>query len=784
MEWETEALSLKDTLGDWEQFSIPGNGGELDTVFFNSTTSLAQRESPEHNDADDSMVGPFDPGPLSAVSSGGSARCGSFSQQKKRRYSTRKLTSSLSSSGARPRCMADPHSPYRMAWDLLVICPCLLYLTIVLPYRLCFDHRASGGVWILETVMDILFVIDIFVNFRTGFFSAKSGLVVYDQKKVAWRYIKSWFFVDVLSGFPFGLLSFQLIADLSAAKVLKGGRVLKAAKVMRFFKLTRLLKTTKIFTGMDRAAFDRVQDYLSDVSTRSAVQMFKVLFIISFSCHFLACIWVAVGRRGYKSGANNWLENDTYVQSSGWEAGDTTGTSTTAAVYVAAYYFCFTTITSVGYGDIGPRSTTERIFCICLEAIGGCLYALVIAEITSIVTQKDANLKMTSERLDAISSYINNRGIPDHIGSRVRRFFRHFYKTKTAIDEHAILMDLPSSLRNEVSSFLVSGLMSNVTAFRNVSPVLWARIVPLLRPCRFENSEIVCQQGEACVESFVVLEGQLVGSTDANLDRMDIQQSRDIKTPTVVSERSTPPSISFGKSGSSILDAMRQQKSSLGPQQELPQLNASLKVAQSGDVHERYLEPGSCINVLCLLDIWMRCVETITPITSVECYAISHDSFNEVFLHHQESFYEMQEQCALTSFHMIKPKVNASTRDFGIPLYMYSEEEIAHREIKYLEWKEKKMKAQDIAQRKYEASRRTVVEFKKTIAVNKAAQKFLRSRRSTAGPTETSTLTTGAAVAVEMTSTPTDAKSHHMEEHKMDLSDHESFKSEAFEASI
>ena len=36
----------------------------------------------------------------------------------------------------------------------------------------------------------------------------------------------------------------------------------------------------------------------------------------------------------------------------------------------------------------------------------------------------------------------------------------------------------------QVSSFLVSGLMSNVAVFRDVSPVLWARILPLLRPAR------------------------------------------------------------------------------------------------------------------------------------------------------------------------------------------------------------------------------------------------------------------------------------------------------------
>ena len=50
----------------------------------------------------------------------------------------------------RRSCMIDPHHPGRMAWDLAVIFPCLLYLTIVLPYRLTFAHVATGTMFVLE----------------------------------------------------------------------------------------------------------------------------------------------------------------------------------------------------------------------------------------------------------------------------------------------------------------------------------------------------------------------------------------------------------------------------------------------------------------------------------------------------------------------------------------------------------------------------------------------------------------------------------------------------------
>ena len=39
-------------------------------------------------------------------------------------------------------CMADPQSPKRMMWDFLVIMPLLAYLTIMMPFRMCFGNGA------------------------------------------------------------------------------------------------------------------------------------------------------------------------------------------------------------------------------------------------------------------------------------------------------------------------------------------------------------------------------------------------------------------------------------------------------------------------------------------------------------------------------------------------------------------------------------------------------------------------------------------------------------------
>ena len=46
--------------------------------------------------------------------------------------------------------MLSPSRPFRIGWDIGVVMPLLLYLTVVMPYRLCFANEPplkSGGYW-------------------------------------------------------------------------------------------------------------------------------------------------------------------------------------------------------------------------------------------------------------------------------------------------------------------------------------------------------------------------------------------------------------------------------------------------------------------------------------------------------------------------------------------------------------------------------------------------------------------------------------------------------------
>ncbi|KAF0717076.1 hypothetical protein As57867_002507, partial [Aphanomyces stellatus] len=73
-----------------------------------------------------------------------------------------------------PPLMFDPDSDAKIKWDL-ALALCVVYTTCVVPVRISFSIEATGFASVFETVIDVLFFIDIMFNFRTGIVNPVTG---------------------------------------------------------------------------------------------------------------------------------------------------------------------------------------------------------------------------------------------------------------------------------------------------------------------------------------------------------------------------------------------------------------------------------------------------------------------------------------------------------------------------------------------------------------------------------------------------------------------------------
>lgn len=356
------------------------------------------------------------------------------------------------------------------------------------------------------------------------------------------------------------------------------------------------------------------------------------------------------------------------------------GSDVVMDIYLAAFYYSFTTMTTVGYGDVTPKNSTERIFAICLECLGGFMYAYVISSLTSIVTMEDANAKHTRERLDAVASYINKMELPKDLGRRVRRYFRA--RKAEAMDEGTILMDLSPALRGEVSTFLVEGgLLADVVLFKQMNAVYWPRILPILRPCPLMRAEVVCREGEGCIEAFIVVDGELQGTTtlgggdggggggDDDDDVSSLAGSSHSQRLESTDDQETPTAAALAAHGTAAENA-----------------TAGAAAASGAQVRQRRVGVGQMVNQLCLLKVWDKAVEQVVAVERTESYAITAETFCSTFANDEGLFQTLQSYVVHTQFEMdlAAPEAQLPGRELGVPVYVLNEDEAKAKEEVYL----------------------------------------------------------------------------------------------------
>jgi len=86
----------------------------------------------------------------------------------------------------------------------------LLYVAILMPYNVCFhqvvpDAGMSNQDY-FDFAVDLLFGVDIIVNFISAYEDDATGIPVINPKVISNNYVSSWFLFDLIAIIPFSLL--------------------------------------------------------------------------------------------------------------------------------------------------------------------------------------------------------------------------------------------------------------------------------------------------------------------------------------------------------------------------------------------------------------------------------------------------------------------------------------------------------------------------------------------------------------------------------------------------
>mmetsp|Transcript_141720 Transcript_141720/g.261012 ORF Transcript_141720/g.261012 Transcript_141720/m.261012 type:complete len:601 (-) Transcript_141720:39-1841(-) len=376
-------------------------------------------------------------------------------------------------------CLILRHdSIYRMIWDLL-LCILLFYVSISVPFSLGF--KAGDALANIDLVTDLFFCCDVVFNFRTSYMDV-DGSVIVESKYIAMKYLRSWFALDFVSSVPWDLITGGLFPNLTPVRLLKLGKISKAVKLLRVSKMMHLAESEFA---------ERVESFLTSHDYQTFSRILKLACMAFLVAHWLACF----GNLIDKSSLN------VYFQGLGI-------TPTALEKYLAGIYWAMTTLSTVGYGDITPKTDEERIYAMVAMVIGGSLYGYVIGSVTSIVTGMDVSSHAYQERMELIRSWLeSHREVPPSLRSRVRKHFRRAIAAKSLMEDSLVVAELSPELRADMAFFLIHDHVKNNPLFSNIPNNNLAKLVEVLRKNHVNAQEYVVKVGDLGVAMYILVDG-------------------------------------------------------------------------------------------------------------------------------------------------------------------------------------------------------------------------------------------------------------------------------------
>jgi potassium voltage-gated channel Eag-related subfamily H protein 7 len=321
-------------------------------------------------------------------------------------------------------CIINPKKTGK--WDATMII-CLVFTAVVTPYEVGFlDSSVINGLWVINRLVDGLFGIDMIVNFMLAYFDDEELMWVVDKKKIAIRYVSSWFIIDIVSIFPFDYV-FPAGGD--------NLRALRIVRLLRLIKLLRVLRGARIL--------DRWKNKLS--LGFGHMTMIKFLVAVIVICHWLACFWRMV------PDIEGVVENGLPVN---WMVGYGCDGYTAEAQYLVSLYFSTMTLTTIGYGDVGTTTDGERLIATFYMLIGAAVYAYCVGVLCGVVSGMDQMATDYNNTMDQLQQYLEEIRFPNEKKPMVREYFQHCRKIRRMEAYQHLLGLMSPALRGQVANHM------------------------------------------------------------------------------------------------------------------------------------------------------------------------------------------------------------------------------------------------------------------------------------------------------------------------------------------
>ncbi|XP_047948704.1 potassium channel KAT3-like [Salvia hispanica] len=372
--------------------------------------------------------------------------------------------------------VVSPFNPRYRAWGMFLIL-LVVYSAWISPFEFAFLPYKQDAMFVVDNIVNAFFAVDIVLTFFVAYMDSQTYLLIDDHKKIAIRYLSTWFAFDLCSTVPFQSLSI-LFTDHS------GGLGFKLLSMLRLWRLRRV---SSLFARLEK---DTRFNYFWTRCT-------KLVSVTLFAVHSAGCFNYMIADR-YPDPQKTWIGAvyPDFKQLSLWDR------------YITALYWSIVTLTTTGYGDLHAENPREMLFGICYMMFNLGLTAYIIGNMTNLVVHWTSRTRAFRDSIRAASEFAKRNQLPPRIEDQLLSHICLKFKTE-GLKQQETMNGLPKAIRSSIAHYLFYPIVQNISLFSGVSQEFLLQLVPEMEAEYYPPREDVILQNEAPTDIYILVTGSV-----------------------------------------------------------------------------------------------------------------------------------------------------------------------------------------------------------------------------------------------------------------------------------
>ncbi|KAK6143944.1 hypothetical protein DH2020_024292 [Rehmannia glutinosa] len=375
----------------------------------------------------------------------------------------------------------DPRGPTIRRWNKIFLVACLVSLFVdplffylpVAKKTICIDIGLTLEVvlTIIRSIADIFYTIQIYIRFRTAYVAPSSrvfgrGELVIDSSKIASRYLRRYFWLDLLAALPLPQVraSWYLLAIERQEACWRHACNLESPSCLyKYFDCRRVVDSGR-------------------------------------NAWFLS------------SNVTNWCNPDNSLYPFGIY-GDAVTSEVTSAKFFNKYFYCLwwglKNLSSLGQNLATSTYVGEISFAIIIATLGLVLFALLIGNMQTYLQSTTVRLEEWRIRRTDTEQWMHHRQLPQELRQSVEKYDQYKWLAARGVDEEALLKGLPLDLRRDIKRHLCYDLVRRVPLFDQMDERMLDAICERLKPALCTQSTCLVREGDPVNEMLFIIRGNL-----------------------------------------------------------------------------------------------------------------------------------------------------------------------------------------------------------------------------------------------------------------------------------